>query len=290
MKIRMLLFSYTVLFMSNIYAGERHDGVRSSYVSFNVSNIMGDYKVAAKLNYPTKSSNRAAVIVFHGSNGIDSRGTYHSRTLNDQGFTTLEVDLWGARGWRAGKYSRPKSVHETMPDAFAALSYLQNLPEIDDNRIGILGFSWGGVISMLSRSKKVLKQYNVRDGFAANVSFYPVCWIYSRIPDYTITETNLSPLLILTGDKDDYDEPNSCSQWSDGLSDKEKAKTNVVVYENAYHGFNGIEEKKTVIDSYSHQGKGGEVVIQNNKHAMGLSNKATVEFFVKYLVEFKDNR
>lgn len=289
-RVNALLLSFVLLFASKIYANEVHDDIRSSYVSFSVSGQGGIYNVAAKLNSPIKFSNRAGVIIFHGSNGIDSRGSYHAKSLNKKGFTTLEVDLWGARGWHASEYGRPQSVHETMPDAFGALNYLQSLPEIDDKRVGILGFSWGGVISMLSRDKKILNQFGVKDGFAANVSFYPVCWVYAEVPEYKIRETNLSPLLILTGDKDHYDEPTTCSQWKDKLSNKEKSKVNVVVYKDAYHGFNGVEKAKSVSDPYSHLGKGGEVLMQNNKQAMLQSDKDTVDFFTKHLVEFTDDK
>lgn len=39
-----------------------------------------------------------AVVIMHGSAGVDSRGALYARELNLAGIATLEVDMWGARG------------------------------------------------------------------------------------------------------------------------------------------------------------------------------------------------
>ena len=39
--------------------------------------------------------------------------------------------MWAARGVGRGAASRPRSVPETLPDAFAALAFLARQPEID---------------------------------------------------------------------------------------------------------------------------------------------------------------
>lgn len=98
--------------------------VNTSYVAIPVSGQSGDYTIAAKLNIPAEFQSRAALVIAHGSNGVDSRGRFHTATLNDAGFATLEIDLWAARGILDGTFERPAAVHETLPDAYAALAFL----------------------------------------------------------------------------------------------------------------------------------------------------------------------
>ena len=92
----------------------------------------------------TAATRWPAVVILHGSGGVDSRGGWYARKLNEAGFATLELDLWAARGV-SGPSTRPKSPMETVPDAYAALALLSARPDIDPARIGVMGFSWGGV-------------------------------------------------------------------------------------------------------------------------------------------------
>src|SRR5580692_9445754 len=87
-----------------------------------------------------------AVVVAHGSAGPDSRGPSYSRVLNAAGIPTLEIDMWTPRGLKGG-LDRPKSIPDTLPDVFGALCFLASDRAIDPQRIGIMGFSWGGALS-----------------------------------------------------------------------------------------------------------------------------------------------
>ena len=84
-----------------------------------------------------------AVVIVHGSGGIDNRGVLYYDAPNTAGIATLEIDMWAARGWLGGVFGRPSGVPETLPDAYGALTFLAGLPHIDASRIGIMGFSWG---------------------------------------------------------------------------------------------------------------------------------------------------
>ena len=187
------LLVMTSLFLSTASLAE--GVVRSSYVSIPVS--MGDksWNLAGKLNFPLTSANGAAVLIVHGSGGIDTRGELHARSLNTAGFVTLEIDLWAARGWMGASFGRPSGVPETLPDAFAALSFLAHLEGVDADRIGIGGFSWGGVVTMLSRSTTYLNILSGGQQFAATVAFYTVFWGFNNVPGYDLTEYVKQPKL-----------------------------------------------------------------------------------------------
>ena len=83
-----------------------------------------------------------AVVILHGSAGVDSRGDFYARGLNAAGVATLEIDMWEARGV-TGPQNRPRAPILTFADAFAALGYLSAHPNVAPGRIGVLGFSWG---------------------------------------------------------------------------------------------------------------------------------------------------
>jgi dienelactone hydrolase len=275
------LLVMTSLFLSAATLAE--DAVRSSYVSIPVSAGDKSWSLAAKLNYPLDSANGAAVLIVHGSGGIDSRGELHTKSLNAAGFVTLEIDLWAARGWMGDSFGRPSGVPETLPDAFAALSFLADLGGVDANRIGVVGFSWGGVVSMLSRSTVYLNNLSGGHQFAANVAFYPVCWVYNKVSGYELNEVVTQPLLILTGELDDYDTPTSCLEWQTSLNEPDQGNVEIVVYPRSYHGFNTSAASMEVTDPFSHQGKGGQVAMKADEQSRVQSDRAVVEFFSKNL-------
>ena len=215
---RLMLVSVVSLLLSTTAAAA--ELIRTSYVSLPVSYNQTSWHLAGKLNVPLEDRNGAAILIVHGSGGVDSRGELHAKSLNKEGFVTLEVDLWAARGWTGSRAGRPASVAETLPDAFAALNYLQRLEEVDREKVGIVGFSWGGVVSMLVRNEFNQYEFGYGHGFAANVAFYPVCWVYNKVPGYELENLVSRPLLILTGAKDDYDLPTSCLDWQTSLDEK----------------------------------------------------------------------
>ncbi|NND97179.1 MAG: alpha/beta hydrolase, partial [Pirellulaceae bacterium] len=128
--------------------------VRRSYVAFEAFGVTESWPVAGELRIPQSEQDKfPAVIIVHGSNGVDTRGEYHAMSLNEKGIITLEIDMWAARKNFSGAGQRPKGVPETLPDAYGALIYLASLPFVDAQRIGIMGFSWGGVVTMLTATK-----------------------------------------------------------------------------------------------------------------------------------------
>lgn len=279
-----LLLPSLLLFMGSCAAPTSPPSAeRTSYVSLSVSDGQKEWLLAGKLNYPKTQGNGAAVLIVHGSGGIDSRGALHTRSLNAKGFVTLEIDLWAARGWVGVKTGRPPNVPETIPDVLRAREFLASLDGVDPERIGILGFSWGGVLSMLTREKNNLSKYGPSEGFSAHVAFYPVCWVYNKVPGYSLTDLNDTPLLVLTGALDDYDEADTCEVLVSTMSPSSQANTKVVVYAGATHAFNSSAARMVVEDPFSHLGKGGEVVMEGKHEARVAADKATTQFFLDHL-------
>jgi uncharacterized protein len=253
--------------------------VRTSYVA--ILRAPSD-AIAGRLRYPIGNTGAGpAVLILHGSAGIDSRGDVHAESLNALGFVTLELDLWAARGWAAARSGRPTGVPETLPDAFAALDYLAAMPEVDAARIGVVGFSWGGVMTLLAAAADNQTRYGSgRHAFAAHAAFYPVCWVYDRVPGYELDTLANVPVLILTGDADDYDTPAGCRDLAARSGGR---GIDVVVYPDAHHGFNAIGLDVVVDDPFSHEGRGGEVRMKSNPAARAAAVEQLNDFFVRHL-------
>lgn len=259
--------------------------VKTSFVSIPVDHHGRSWHTAGELREPLAPlpAPRPAVLLVHGSAGVDSRAECYAAALNRAGFVTLEIDLWAARGVTKPE-ERPKSVAETLPDAFAALDFLCGRRDVDPSRIGIMGFSWGGVVSMLSATEPARTAY-ARPGqkFAAHAPLYPVCWVYNHVPGFEFNELTGAPVFIQSGAEDRYDDPDSCARLVDALSPQNRNLVRYVTYANATHAWDRKEPDITPNDPMSHNGKGGAVPFRYNADVTKRSMQAVVAFFARTL-------
>ncbi|CAN5293054.1 hypothetical protein BH09PSE2_BH09PSE2_12880 [soil metagenome] len=261
-------------------------GAVVSFVSFPVIAKGKTLWTAGELRIPVQAAGAAkgpAVLIVHGSGGVDSRGGAYAQALNAAGIATLEIDLWSVRGV-TNPSERPRAVADTLPDAFAALGYLAGRREIDPRRIGVMGFSWGGVVSMLSATKAANAALNTSGAsFAAHAPLYPVCWAYNHAPGYGFGDLTGAPVLLQSGQGDLYDDPDSCAKLHASLSDADKRLVEVRSYPNATHAWDRREPDMTANDPTSHKGAGGAVPFHYDPAVTKTSTEAVVAFFRKSL-------
>jgi hypothetical protein len=105
------------------------------------------------------SSNRAAVILLHAFNGNRTGTLYHAALLAEHGYGAL---LYDTRGQGESEEELNALGWEDHLDVFAALDYLKQRPEVDPERIGVLGLSAG--------AKAALYAATETDGIAAVVA------------------------------------------------------------------------------------------------------------------------
>ena len=237
--------------------------------------------IAGQLRVPATGADKyPAVVIVHGSAGIDSRNKFYADALNLAGIATLEIDMWAARGWLGGVTGRPAGVPETLPDAYGALKFLAGLPHIDASRIGITGFSWGGVVTMLTATAPYTNQYTGGTlNFVAHAANYPVCWAYNHVPGYEFSSFTGAPVFIQAGELDAYDLPTSCPDLVASLTPDDRNFISAVVYPGATHAWDRLQPAETVTDPYSHLGQGGQVEFVPNPPVAAVSRAATVQFF-----------
>lgn len=278
---KMFIVVLTLLFCQGFVNAQKLP-IKISYIGIPVVTPQQSWQVSAQLRLPRNSTVAIpAVIILHSSAGVDSTGAFYARALNNSGIATLELDLWGARDLDGGSANRPQLPQETLPDVFAALAYLAQHPSIDKDRIGVIGFSWGGILSMLTATEQYMSMTGLPYRFAGHVAHYPLCWLFNNAPGFELDNFTGAPILIQTGDKDDYDLPETCPILVNNLSAYDQSLIEVKVYKKAYHAWDRLEPKWVVDDPFSHLGQGGQVTLAPNIRAAYKSRYRVVKFFTR---------
>lgn len=257
---------------------------RTSYVAFPVAD--GARIVAAKLSVPDIAAGAAepgatpAVVICHGSDGVDGRGEIYAGALHAAGIATLELDMWAARSTRRGALGRPETVPETLPDAFAALAFLASQPEIDAARIGLMGFSWGGVVTMLAATRRYAEALQP-DGlrFTGYAAFYPAVWTYNKVPGHEFTDLAGAPVLLQLGGADSYDDADTVAAFLQALEPAARDLLRTVIHPGATHTFDRNLPAKVIHDPFAHKGAGGPVLFEFSPGATKAATAELVEFF-----------
>ncbi len=195
-------------------------------------------EIYGRLSLPKKITGKIpAVIIMHASGGVYSwRELKIAKLLKKSGIAAFVPYSFKARG-----FTNTKSTMETgttfgtrIADALSALNFLSTHPDIDKNRIGIMGYSSGGFASLLTHDKKVLKQMVEGDlKFAAHLNVFA-----GSILLFKENQPTNSPMLFLIGEKD-----NACP-IEKVLANVERLKNaggdiETIVYPKAHHVFDG---------------------------------------------------
>jgi dienelactone hydrolase len=166
-----------------------------------------------------------AVVVLHGCNGFSPASAAIADDLKSLQYVALTVDSFGVRDstGECGRFFIGQEV-----DAYAALSYLSQLPFVDPNRVAVLGNSMGGYSALLAVQRGAFEKSFDRK-FRAAIAYYPSCRGLSAV--MTV------PTMILVGEADDWTPAEACRKMV-VQSNGDGARIDLVVYPGAYHGFN----------------------------------------------------
>lgn len=196
---------------------------------------MGKTVVKGVLTFPAGKRDKVpAMVIVHGSGGIsDSREGEWARRFNALGIAALVVDSFGPRGIANTSTDQSKlSTWANVADALNALKVLAADPRIDGTRIGIIGFSKGGQVSLYTALEIVRKSVIDDDlKFAIHVPLYPAC--NTRFVASAVTG---APLSVHLAEKDDYTPIGPCQEYARWFEGK-GVSVKTTVYPDAYHAF-----------------------------------------------------
>jgi len=232
--------------------------------------------IAARLRVPMGGGEKhPAVILLHGSAGPSAREGGYADVLNAAGFVTLEPDLWAARGFAGGAVGRP-SPQSALGDLAGALEFLLHHAAVDPARIGVAGFSFGGVMALLAATRA----HGAAMPLRAFMPVYPATWIWNRAHGFTLGDLVDAPILLITGALDQYDnDPEISVKLVAGLAPADAAKITLEVMADSHHGFDMPGADMEVNDPFGNQGNGGKVIMRYNPDTTRQAHKLAVEFF-----------
>jgi dienelactone hydrolase len=195
--------------------------------------------------YPLSGeARRPAVIALHGCGGLfnrdgsrfDARYPDYIARLHAAGFHVLLPDSFTARGSGAicnqKNAERAIRVETRRADVRAALQWLATRPQVDAQRIVLLGWSHGAMTTLAAINAA---RADAAQPVAAAVVFYPGCSALLR-QDFRLAQ----PLLMLLGAADDWTPPARCEQLvARTRAAQAAADITLRVFADAYHGFDG---------------------------------------------------
>ena len=158
-------------------------------------------------------------------------------------------------------------------DAYEALAYARALTFVDPKRIGLMGGSHGGASTLLTLG---VPRAEGAPRFAAGISLYPSC---NAANPYRPT----APLLILTGELDDWTPAEPCRKLAERASAAGHA-VSIKVYPGAHHSFDGnapIRYVEARVNGNSPTGRGATT--GGNAEAWADSIREVKGFFARHL-------
>lgn len=207
--------------------------------------------IDAEIQLPdSKAGPLPAVIIMHGSGGAGARQQRYADALNEIGIATAVLDSFGPRGIRTtGGRQEQVSSSTMIGDVYALLNLLASHPQIDDKRIGLMGTSKGGAVTVLSADEQVRRAL-ARDGarFAAHAALYPACVIQFQRP-----QTSGAPVLMMLGALDSYTPAVQCEAQAEKMR-AAAFPVREIVYPDAHHAWDATYEVRKSDFDFSYGG------------------------------------
>jgi carboxymethylenebutenolidase len=226
----------------------------------------GKTELTGYLFKPAGAGPHAAVVMLHGRAGpyssnkpgimaadnLSARHRLWGEFWAVRGYLALHVDSFGPRGYAQGfprhsHSARPAAVSEQSVrplDAYGALDYLRTRADVIADRIGVQGWSNGGMTLLAAMGEQAprvapdkanqvrLAPPTPRTDFRAALAQYPGCTVQRKQADYK----PYAPLLLLLAADDDEVSPQVCAALAAQLKQR-GAEIESVIYDGAHHGY-----------------------------------------------------
>ena len=262
-------------------------GCSGSLVSFPNATPDKPLAIPAHLVRPEGPGPFPAVVLLHGCHGVSASIRGWARWFSRLGYVALVVDSWKPRGIVDDCVPEAPDLPSTerFADAVGALRFLHARPEVDRARIGVMGWSSGGVFSMAAvngptheraRRRRVLLP---EPGFRAAVGVYPGGCVS------LMHELAVWPLLVLMGDADDWTFPGPCVEMVQAMRGR-GADATLVLYAGAVHYFDVEGQPRVYLPEVANRNKPGEccgATVGYDASAAADARRRVAEFFGRHL-------
>ena len=140
-----------------------------------------------------------AIVALHGCGGLYAQKGPHQGDLTQrhrdwgerlraEGYVVLFPDSFGSRGVKEVCSLKPQPVQpgvERSRDTYGALQYLQRLPFVLAQRVGLLGWSNGAMTVLETLAKDTAaRPAGLEHDFVVAVGFYPGCRAVEKRRDW----------------------------------------------------------------------------------------------------------
>ena len=228
-----------------------------------------------------------ALLLMHGCHGVSASTVQWAEWLTERGYVTLIVDSFTVRG--IAEDCTPQSVDlppsVRFGDAVGALQYLHARPDVDRERIGVIGWSAGGSFAMSLVNGPSLERQARRGvtlptpGIRAAVAVYPGgCTSFMQ-------EQVIRPLLVLIGDADDWITARGCADMVAAMRAR-GAQAEIVTYPGAYHYFDVVGQPRVFLGNVVNDNKPGGccgATVSYDARADADAHRRIAEFFARHL-------
>ncbi|MBS0240821.1 MAG: dienelactone hydrolase family protein [Proteobacteria bacterium] len=286
----------------------RHCSIVGAALSFTLS--AGLSLRAAELDIPFTLMKPAgngpfpAIVMLHDCSGLGPKSSGSpwrwSTRLMPKGYVIIWPDSFSSRGHPDGVCTDPSPpvvrYVQRADDAYATLAYLRTLPYVDPKRIAVMGGSHGGSSTLFTVVANRFNAERGTTGFAAAIAIYPGCgrqigkWRPVREPGpgtpitgYEGVFKTTAPLLILSGELDDWTPAEPCKQ----MAERAKAAgepVDIVVYPGAHHGFDSRGPKRFIAERVNSSVPGGHgATTEGNPEAWAKAILEVESFLAKHL-------
>ena len=185
-----------------------------------------------------------AMIVLHGSGGIKSgREHEYAKLFTKSGIAGFVVDYYTPRGVTEATPYLMKTMIATeidvLVDAYSALNFLASHPSINANRIGVIGFSYGGMATRFALDERVAKILAPNGNrFVAHADFYGPC--HQVLGQKETTE---AAYLAVFGDQDNSVHPETCARVHSQIR-MSGSPTRIEIIKGAGHAWENNEPRR----------------------------------------------